>query len=233
MEKKTNIVQIGILVILVVIAFLLGSLLEKKSSTTIPTDTTQNVDNTQQEVVPTVSNEEIAVSLGINKDEFNTCIVSAEITKKLEDQIASGAKSGVSGTPGNFLVDTQTGLAIELGGAVPLANLKSEFAKLKSGTGTKLVIDPITTDDYVRGDTKARYALIEWSDFDCPYCATFQITAIQFIEENKDVKWVYRQFPLDFHPNAKGKSIAALCAGKIGGNDMFWKYSDELIKQGE
>lgn len=232
MEKKTNIVQIGILGVLVVIAFLLGALLEKKTATTIPTGT-QKVADTQENIVPSETNEEIAARLGLNADEFSSCVASADITKKVENQIASGSKSGVSGTPGSFLIDTQTGLAIELGGAVPLATLKTEFASLKSGTGTKLVIDPVTSEDFVKGNASARYTLMVWSDFDCPYCKTFHATAESFIAENADVKLVYRQFPLDFHPTAKGKAIAALCAGKIGGNDMFWAFADELMKQGE
>lgn len=229
MKKKTDIVQLGILGVLVVIAFLLGALLEKKNDTVIPTNS-QEVVNTQENTVPSESNIEIAARLGLDAEEFSSCLESEEMTKKVNDQMASGSKSGVSGTPGNFLVDTQTGLAIELGGAVPLANLKSQFASLKSGTGTKIDIDPVTSEDFVRGNASARYMLMEWSDFDCPYCKTFQNTAETFIAENADVKWVYRQFPLDFHPTAFSKSVAALCAGKIGGNDMFWAFADELMK---
>jgi protein-disulfide isomerase len=231
MEKKSNIIQLGILGVLIIIAFLLGALLEKKPTTAvIPTDT-QQVADTQVDTVPSETNESIASRLGLNADEFTSCIASADITTKVENQIASGSKSGVSGTPGSFLIDTQTGLAVELGGAVPLATLKSDFASLKSGTGTKLVIDPVTSEDFVKGNASSRYTLIVWSDFDCPYCKTFHATAESFIAENADVKLVYRQFPLDFHPNAKGKAIAALCAGKIGGNDMFWSFASELMKQ--
>lgn len=229
MKKKTDIVQLGILGVLVVIAFLLGALLEKKNDTVIPTNN-QEIVNTQENIVPSESNDEIAARLGLNASEFSSCLESEEITKKVNDQMASGSKSGVSGTPGNFLVDTQTGLAIELGGAVPLANLKTEFANLKSGNGTKIALDPVTSEDYVKGNASARYMLMEWSDFDCPYCKTFQATAETFVSENADVKWVYRQFPLDFHPTAFSKSVAALCAGKLGGNDMFWAFADELMK---
>lgn len=232
-KTNTNIIQVGILGVLVVIAFLLGALLDKKTSNYV-LNGSQEVANTQEDtVVPSETNEEIAVRLGLDKDKFNTCMASADIEKKVNDQIASASKSGVSGTPGNFLLDTKTSTAIELGGAVPLATLKSTFEKLKSGSGTAISIDPITSEDYVKGDTSARYVLMEWSDFDCSYCKAFQDTANAFIKENKDVKWVYRQFPLDFHPTAMSKSIAALCAGKIGGNDMFWAFAEELMKQSD
>jgi len=236
MEKKnksSNIIQVGILVVLIVIAFLLGALLDKKTSNYVPTDSQEVSSDTQDEVVPSETNEEIAIRLGMSKEEFNNCVSSADIEKKVNDQANSGVKSGVSGTPGNFLLDTQTGKAVELGGAVPLATLKSEFEKLKSGSGTSISIDPVTSEDFVKGNVNARYVLMEWSDFDCPYCKTFQDTANAFIKENEDVRWVYRQFPLDFHPTAMSKSIAALCAGKIGGNDMFWAFAEELMAQGE
>lgn len=95
-------------------------------------------------------------------------------------------------------------------------------------------LDPVTQSDWVKGNRNARFALVEYSDIDCPFCVRFHPTAQKLIQERKDdFMWVYRHFPLDsLHPNARRKAEAAECAGKIGGNDKFWAFLDEAVAQG-
>ncbi len=86
--------------------------------------------------------------------------------------------------------------------------------------------------DYIRGDAEAAYSLIEYSDYECPYCKRFHATADRFIRNNPEVNWVYRHFPLDFHnPGAQKEAEAAECAGYVGGNDVFWRYSDLIYQR--
>jgi len=84
--------------------------------------------------------------------------------------------------------------------------------------------------DYLRGENDAVLTLIEYSDYECPYCARFHATAKELIEKNGGkVNWVYRHFPLDMHdPLATLESKAAEVAGELGGNEIFWAYSDAL-----
>lgn len=91
-------------------------------------------------------------------------------------------------------------------------------------------IKKIGKNEPVKGDKDARYALIEYSDFECPYCKDFHEIMNNLISNNKDFKWVYRNFPLaKIHPGATDKAIAATCVMKEGGNDKFWKFSDALF----
>lgn len=93
-------------------------------------------------------------------------------------------------------------------------------------------IDPITSDDFVRGNRDARIALIEYSDLECPFCKRFHPTAQQLINEYpNDVMWVYRHFPLDeLHSKARAEALAAECAGNLGGEKAFWSYIDKIYE---
>lgn len=93
-------------------------------------------------------------------------------------------------------------------------------------------LELVTDGDHIRGDENAKIAIIEYSDFDCPYCATFHETAIQAVEEySGEVMWIYRHLPLEgLHPEAFEKAIASECAAKVGGDEAFWSFSDEIFK---
>jgi len=67
---------------------------------------------------------DLAAGVGIDKTAFKTCLDSGEMAARVDAQYQSGINSGVSGTPGNFLLDTKTGKVVELAGAVPFDNIK-------------------------------------------------------------------------------------------------------------
>ena len=90
----------------------------------------------------------------------------------------------------------------------------------------------VTEDDYIRGDADAELTIIEYSDYECPFCKRFHPTVVQVLEEYEGkVKWVYRHFPLtSIHPQATSAAVAAECAGELGGNDGFWEMTDALFE---
>ncbi len=89
----------------------------------------------------------------------------------------------------------------------------------------------VTNDDHIRGDATAQISIVEYSDYECPFCARLHPTLTRVIEERGDeVNWVYRHFPLsNIHHRALGASVAAECVAQLGGNDAFWTFSDELF----
>lgn len=99
---------------------------------------------------------------------------------------------------------------------------------------TTNTIRPVSEDDYILGNPNASIVMIEYSDYDCPFCKQFHTTMHQILDEygvTGRLAWVYRQFPLvDLHPNATSISEAALCVGDIGGNSAFWTFSDIVFE---
>ncbi|MBI2524048.1 thioredoxin domain-containing protein [Candidatus Peregrinibacteria bacterium] len=90
--------------------------------------------------------------------------------------------------------------------------------------------------DHIRGDLKkAQVAVIEYSDFECPFCKRVHPTYQQIMQTYGDkVVWVYRHYPLPFHPNAEPAAIASECANDLGESDAFWKFTDKIFEtQGE
>ena len=87
-------------------------------------------------------------------------------------------------------------------------------------------------DDPVKGDPDAPVTIVEFSDFQCPFCSRFFIQTLPALQENYidtgKVKLVYRDFPIDsLHPNARPVHIAAECADEQG---KFWEYHDVLFE---
>jgi protein-disulfide isomerase len=80
----------------------------------------------------------------------------------------------------------------------------------------------------VRGPADARITLVEFSDFECPYCsaAVKQVDTIMAAYP-KDVKLIYKQFPLSMHPHAELAAEASLAAREQG---KFWEMYDVLFK---
>lgn len=86
-------------------------------------------------------------------------------------------------------------------------------------------------DDPVKGRADARLTLIEFSDFQCPYCARFYSETLPLIEkefiQTGKVRMVYRDFPLaQVHPEAQKAAEAAQCAGEQG---KYWQMHDKLF----
>lgn len=78
------------------------------------------------------------------------------------------------------------------------------------------------------GPTNARVTIVEFSDFQCPYCSKAADVVHKLRERYGDrVHFVFRQFPLSFHPYARQAAEAALAANAQG---KFWEFHDQLFK---
>ena len=95
------------------------------------------------------------------------------------------------------------------------------------------IIQGLLDDDPVKGNPDATVTIVEFSDFQCPFCQRFHQTTLPLILENYvdtgKVKFVYRDYPIQgLHPNgAFPAALAAECADEQG---MFWQYHDKLFQ---
>lgn len=88
-------------------------------------------------------------------------------------------------------------------------------------------VNPVTPEDHIKGDIDAPIMIVEYSDFDCPFCGRFHDVMNTIVAANDDVAWVYRQFPIEqLHPQAPAVAVASECVAKLGGNDAFWVFAD-------
>ncbi len=97
-----------------------------------------------------------------------------------------------------------------------------------AGAGQKADIK-VTDQDWIRGDKNAPVTIVEFSDFQCPYCARFHQTMKEVMQNYPNqVRWVFKFFPLSqIHPYAQKAAEAAECAGEQG---KFWDYADNLFE---
>ena len=93
-------------------------------------------------------------------------------------------------------------------------------------------VKPVSDDDHVRGDKNAKVVVVEYSDFECPFCGRFHETMNDVMADNDDVAWVYRHFPLSFHQSAQVAAEASECVAEQGGDDAFWKFADAAFAAG-
>jgi protein-disulfide isomerase len=85
-------------------------------------------------------------------------------------------------------------------------------------------------DDPVLGNTDAVVAIVEFSDYECPFCSRFQQQTFNRIKESYvdtgKAVYISRDFPLEFHSNARSASIAVNCAAD---QNKYWVFKDSLF----
>ncbi|MBI2612028.1 thioredoxin domain-containing protein [Candidatus Gottesmanbacteria bacterium] len=188
-----------------------------------------------------------AKQASLDGGKFSSCVAKAEKKAVVDADLKQGEGLGVSGTPG-FFVNGKF-----LGGAYPFESFKEIIDKELSGTGSTDYKDysqalqqayeqggsfnPEPKDVEVgkasiRGGKNAKVTIVEFSDFQCPFCARAYPTMNQVLDGYGDkVKLVYKHFPLNaIHPLAQKAAEASECAKDQG---KFWEFHDVLFEKAE
>jgi Na+/H+ antiporter NhaA len=100
-----------------------------------------------------------------------------------------------------------------------------------SETITDLVVPVDPERDHIRGPEESLVTLVEYGDFECPYCGMAEPAVRELLRDYGEVRYVWRHLPLnDVHPNAQLAAEAAEAAGKQG---SFWEMHDLLLDHQE
>jgi len=105
--------------------------------------------------------------------------------------------------------------------------VKTYLDDLNSGDNTT-IYDITTLDDPYAGSLEADVVIVEFADFQCPYCFQVFPTVREIISTYGDqIRFIYRDFPIDdIHPYAQNAAEAGECASE---QDKFWEYHDKLF----
>ena len=147
----------------------------------------------------------------------------------------------VGGIVGGILVLCTLGFFILLGmvlkggvgNALAYNGNTGNTAPVVTGDNTQGPINlaPVQNDEHIRGDKNATVTLVEYSDFECPFCGSFHPTMQQVMDKFPGkVRWVYRHYPLSFHPQAQPSAEASECASEQG---KFWEFADVMFNNQE
>lgn len=96
-----------------------------------------------------------------------------------------------------------------------------------------VAVDPAVLETaYYRGSPDAPITVIEFSDYQCPFCKRWVDTTLPGLEQqiaDGTVRLVFVDFPLNIHPQAPAAAEAARCAGELGGSEAYWAMHDTLF----
>lgn len=122
----------------------------------------------------------------------------------------------------NQYLEKATGTPVQ---AVVPQQANQQAAQAPSGK-----IKDVSNDERIRGNINAKVTLVEYSDFECPFCKSFHPITQELLKTYGDkIRLVFRDYPLPFHANAQKEAEAGRCIAELGGNDSFWKYADKIF----
>lgn len=190
--------------------------------------------------------EQLAADVGADMDAYAACMEAGEVAQVVQERVNAAAARGFNGTPSFQFVRTEDRVAFELVGAQPYDQFAGTIDAALSGempqqtaeseaqpeegipfwaTAEGWQPDPerpgynVAGDQY-RGEVGAPVTVIEFSDFQCPYCRRHvqdtQPTLDEQYVDTGQVLWIFKHFPLSIHPQAPAAGVAAECATEQG-----------------
>jgi protein-disulfide isomerase len=186
-----------------------------------------------EEIVASRLMDEAAKQQGVDR----AALVEKEITSKVaavtEPEIEAWYQTNQSRVQGASLEQVRQPIRMFLTQERVMKARGQYIDALKSKTKVLVLLDPprqtvkMAAKSPMRGPADAPIQIVEFSDFQCPFCQRVGPALKQVFDTYGDrVHLIYREYPLPNHPNAKQASEAGLCANEQG---KFWPFHDRLF----
>jgi protein-disulfide isomerase len=203
--------------------------------------------------------EKWAQAVGVDLAKFKAGLASHQWAKKVDEDHELAKKVGVSGTPAAYVngVSVSGAQPFDKFKAVVDAELAKAEAKLKAGTPKDRIYVVMSQENHkaappaqeeegedtktvwkvpvgkspVKGPATALVTIIEFSDFQCPYCKRVEPTLAELEKKYGDkIRLVWKHEPLPFHPAAEPAAQIAMEARAQKGDAGFWAAHDKLFE---
>ena len=139
-------------------------------------------------------------------------------------------ETGVGGVRQGFLVSEGGQVPILVSGdrkTIMVGRLENLDEDPAAETARKISLENVPS----KGDPKAQVTVVEYSDFQCGYCARAANGVADLLKDYQGkVRFFYKQFPLSFHKGAEEASVASLCVYDQA-NDKFWDIHDAIFEK--
>ena len=179
--------------------------------------------------------KEAAAKLNLTEEAYLKQEVDGKIKPPSDTQIGDFFKQNAGQLPpGAKIEEYRERIVAFMSRQAHADRAKEVFADLRKGTPVEILLNPppkprveVEASGPARGPTDAKVTVIEFSDFECPYCSQAH-DVIEKVMQKYDgkVRLVFRNFPLGFHQHARKAAEASLCANA---QDKFWPYHDALF----
>ncbi len=224
---NNNKLQWLLMVLLIIAAFFLGSLTTKVKylEQGVPTAGAQQGAQVKAKYKTlTEVLRDLAKKAKVDDKKLIACVDNGEKNALVEADTQQGSTLRVEGTPAFFI----NGRLIP--GALPFDEFKKIIDEELSGKADPKIERKSVAllNSPVRGKTGAKVTIVEFSDFQCPFCQRAKVTMDQVLKEYADqVQLIYKHFPLSsIHQHAQKTAEAAECARDQG---KFWEMHDVLF----
>lgn len=156
-----------------------------------------------------------------------------------ENEVMTGYEDGSFG-PKNYVTREELATILERFEEKRIPSIIDEYAQSKLDAWNEgpeepeIIKEASIDDDMIRGNVNAPVTIVEFSDFECPFCGQFHKETLPLLLEKYistgKVRVVLRDFPLSFHLNAQTAAMAAECVKDQGKNEVYWAYTDMLFQ---
>lgn len=184
------------------------------------------------EIVATALMDGEAKALGIDRPALVEKEITSKITPVTDPEVSAWYQANQSRVQGAPLEQVRAPIRAYLTQERMEEVRQRYLGTLKAKTAVRVMLEPprinvSAANAPAKGPAGAPVELIEFSDFQCPFCLRAHPTVDKVLATYGDrIHFVYRHFPLPNHPNARPAAEAAACAAE---QDKFWPYHDRLF----